>query len=977
MKKNTKTLTTLLLVLVMTVQLFGAMASAQGVDPGEATLSYKLTAQVDPENSGQLIDQEITGENSDLIGDYAVRLGKTDLTLGVPGSDGATLSQILDGDVIAITVPDGYYVSALALRAADSTETGTSLLPRATASAFSADISLMPEDLIVTENGNKYLDGDIINGATDAANYVLDISLSKLDENETITVDGQSMANAPDAAQAPDYSQFSGWLLSYPNGSRVLVKPGEDLSPYTSCTLQAVFEPVIYTATVSAEDKSMVLGEAAPEYTATVDNAELNLSGFTFTLKKDGEAVSEITAAGTYTIEVSGGTDASIPSENLSLSYVPGTLTVTVPANDTPAEKTDISFTPNAPVYDEASKTFKTDGYTTTGTLAQGDSLVAELEVRTENGKATVYFKDGYKIVNGENDVSDNYIITVAQSTSVNTPIAVTITAKPPVLGADKTSFNADGYTVTDLVDGDKLQDNTPVLTVNTDGSGNYFVVPSAAVIVYSNGDPVPAGKYDITYANSSSVKAETPTVQRGAITIKAKDRSATYDGTEIKANEYEIVAGALAAGDTIESISYTGGSTNVTSTAVDSTPGSVKIVNGSTDVTSQYTITYQAGKVTVNKKDATITINNPEKTYDGNAFSVTTGAKVSTSGLLTGHSAAVSVQVRQNGTAVTATQAGSYDLVITGVKITSSATGDTDLSGNYNLTLNNGKLTIKESSTGIALTITADSQTWTYDGTDHKLETYKITSGALQNGDRISSVTFKSTSTIRNAGTAKNEISQVVIQDSNGNAVASGKYNITLAAGTLTVNKASLTLTAESATKTYDGKALDNRNVAATKLANTNHKLSVTLAITDGKGNTITSGPVNPGTYTKKISAYTIMDGTTDVTANYDVRTVDGTLTINPSSQNNSNSPKTGDESNIGLWIGLLAGSALLIAAVVVFILMKNKKKNAPTDPTEPEFAAEPTDEEAPQDEDFTINIDLEDYSDKPVDDNFDNKDE
>ena len=64
----------------------------------------------------------------------------------------------------------------------------------------------------------------------------------------------------------------------------------------------------------------------------------------------------------------------------------------------------------------------------------------------------------------------------------------------------------------------------------------------------------------------------------------------------------------------------------------------------------------------------------------------------------------------------------------------------------------------------------------------------------------------------------------------------------------------------------------------------------------------------------------------------------MDGTLTIKPSDKNNSNSPKTGDTANLGLWIGLLAGSAVLVLAIVAFVVIKNKKKNAgiPTEETD-----------------------------------------
>ena len=102
-----------------------------------------------------------------------------------------------------------------------------------------------------------------------------------------------------------------------------------------------------------------------------------------------------------------------------------------------------------------------------------------------------------------------------------------------------------------------------------------------------------------------------------------------------------------------------------------------------------------------------------------------------------------------------------------------------------------------------------------------------------------------------------------------------------------MTVTKFPLTLTAVSDSKTYDGKALNNKNVKASALANPNHKLSADYEVYDSNGNTIKNGPVDVGVYTKQVSNIKILSGNQDVTANYDIKTVDGTLTITDSSGN------------------------------------------------------------------------------------------
>ena len=160
--------------------------------------------------------------------------------------------------------------------------------------------------------------------------------------------------------------------------------------------------------------------------------------------------------------------------------------------------------------------------------------------------------------------------------------------------------------------------------------------------------------------------------------------------------------------------------------------------------------------------------------------------------------------------------------------------------------------------------------------------------------GDVIEKVTFKPSSVITDVGTRANEIQAVVIKSANGAAVDNSKYNINYYSGTLTVTKYPLTLTAVSDEKVYDGKALNNKSVKATALANSNHSLSADYEVFDSNGNTIKNGPVDPGVYTKRVSNVKITAGNTDVTANYDITMVDGTLKITGSSGESSRATTT-----------------------------------------------------------------------------------
>ena len=171
-----------------------------------------------------------------------------------------------------------------------------------------------------------------------------------------------------------------------------------------------------------------------------------------------------------------------------------------------------------------------------------------------------------------------------------------------------------------------------------------------------------------------------------------------------------------------------------------------------------------------------------------------------------------------------------------------------------------------------------------------------------------------------------------------NGEHAISGG-TITTVSGTMEVTKKPLTLTAESASKTYDGKALINRNVRATALASKDHVLNVEYEVTNSDGNVIKNGAVNVGTYTKRITTVTIKEGSKDVTSNYAITKVDGKLTITAgtTTKNNSSQPKTGDDRHVGLWISILVASVVLLALIVYVLIVRGKAGKSPKAPKAP----------------------------------------
>ena len=326
-----------------------------------------------------------------------------------------------------------------------------------------------------------------------------------------------------------------------------------------------------------------------------------------------------------------------------------------------------------------------------------------------------------------------------------------------------------------------------------------------------------------------------------------------------------------------------------------------------------------------------TLEFRNVAKAYDGIAYNLASYVPASSGVIAQFHLA-------QNGqTVVQAVEPGTYDIMLDSVSLaTRSASGTAfairDSSGHVLSTnYTGGSLrvaTLTITGTNISnVTVTVNDQAWTYDGTPHTLNQASYSVTGLQGNDTLTvklnivDASGRTLSSVTDAGiyTIKADVT----------GYNSARYNVTVAkTGTLTVSPYKLTLTAESAVKNYDGSPLRNSNVKATALLS-GHKFrasdGVKFSVYDSQGNLIQNGPVAVGTYTKKVTDVHIVDANNiEVTANYAITRVDGTLTIN----NSDGSPKTGDTNSLTLWIVLLAVSALLILAVATLFLRRGKNK-------------------------------------------------
>jgi len=187
----------------------------------------------------------------------------------------------------------------------------------------------------------------------------------------------------------------------------------------------------------------------------------------------------------------------------------------------------------------------------------------------------------------------------------------------------------------------------------------------------------------------------------------------------------------------------------------------------------SGYDISYDVGaaSVSINKADATVTANSDTVTYDGTEQSVT-GYTVS--GLVNGETKAVLDSVTTTGGS--GTDAGGY---------VHKANGSDN---NYDLSFIDGALTIEEAEA----TVTANSDTVTYDGTEQSVTGYTVS--GLVNGE--TKAVLDSVSTTGGSGTdAGRYIHSVSGTDNN--------YNLTFKKGELSIVQRAIRVAADDQSKT------------------------------------------------------------------------------------------------------------------------------------------------------------------------------
>ena len=339
-------------------------------------------------------------------------------------------------------------------------------------------------------------------------------------------------------------------------------------------------------------------------------------------------------------------------------------------------------------------------------------------------------------------------------------------------------------------------------------------------------------------------------TVKPRSLQVTVQDASKVYDDIALTYDGYEISKGSLLEGDRLiavfrDSQTAAGTRTNVPE---------LRVMSGNVDVTGFYSINVRSGKLTVEQRPLMIRTGSATFTYSGIPMSHHDYTVDPSTSLVEGHNLTVlgGATILDCGTAENLLNFAVRNL------------WGGDVTANYSVFVEAGTLSM----TPREVTVHTESATLTYDGTDQSYPRVTVENGV---GDHVVAA---NASTIRDVGSVEN---RMTVSFFRGDKDISSNYLIKgYTYGTVTVVPRPITVKIADTTKIYDTTALTSDFVQVYDMG---------LA----KGHTLslkTTGSVVFGTAPNGYVRDSLVirdENRRDVTRNYDVNVLDGTLTVKP----------------------------------------------------------------------------------------------
>jgi hypothetical protein len=414
----------------------------------------------------------------------------------------------------------------------------------------------------------------------------------------------------------------------------------------------------------------------------------------------------------------------------------------------------------------------------TVGTLYANDQVTGLTEAFLSKdvlGSNTSTLAVATYTINDGNGGKD-YTVTLNTASGTITPAPLAITAASASKPYDGTTSSSQTPTVGTLYNSDTVTGlSQAYASKDVLGTGGSTLTVTGYTVSDGNG-----GK-DYTVSLQSSSGTITP----APLTIAAGSDSKQYDSTTASSQTPTII-GTLYGSDTVTGLSQAFASKNVLGSN-----GSSLVVTGYSvndgNSGKDYAVTFQSASGTITPAALTITAVSDSKPYDGTTSSSqapTVSGKLYGSDTVTGLSQAFASKdvLGANGSG----------LVVAGYTVNDGNSGK-----DYTVTLQAAAGTI----TPVALTISATSDTKTYDGTTGSSKTPSV--NGLLGHDTVTglSQTFSSPHVLGTGGSTLT-VTAYTVNDGNG-----GKdYTVTLQSTAGTITPAPLTITADGQSMVYGG---------------------------------------------------------------------------------------------------------------------------------------------------------------------------
>ena len=446
------------------------------------------------------------------------------------------------------------------------------------------------------------------------------------------------------------------------------------------------------------------------------------------------------------------------------------------------------------------------NGKLTVKYVADGVEAPKDNNVYAGGAKATVangVIKDGKKFLGWQLD--DN-VYQPGQNFEVNKNLAddknvITLTAK---FGDSETSAilnyhpgNGDGkdQSVAILNNVEVTLKSASNLHYSAPGEDYYFAGWATSMEDARKGNAKYAVGEKVRVNADSSNDLYATWVKKTVINVYANSNTLPYNGEEQKVEGFQDVAD----GYTVEGLTAvaTGKDADTYETKI---TGTAKVTKDGVDVTDKVIVNVTKGKLTISKREVTLTSQTDSKPYDGTPL---TRPDVTITGGF----------VKDEVTEVQAT--GSVTNVSEG-EVTNTITyktSDKFNANNYSIIKNEGKLSITPVTDEVTVRIKGNKDTVTYNGEEQSVSGYTV--------DSISNTIYSSTdftlngqatATGKDANTYPMNLDATQFVNNNTN-FSNVKFEIA-EDGQLVINPRAVTLTSEKASKPYDGTPLTRPDV-------------------------------------------------------------------------------------------------------------------------------------------------------------------